>query len=230
MERNVTAADVCHLVAGGVGKLWRKHRRKLPPEVRTGMAEFLLLLRLHVVPEEQLCAVDSIGKARYDIRGIAELFKFLAVRNGGSEHSSSRPTDVDRKSTAAGTRVVSFKDEPTIYRYSADGKRAASQHELELHKEKIRVQTEDEKAALKREIALQDERIKELQRSVAVDLDSLKTSLKVNLLNEMKESMDATKEAMLAELRMVNASMVEACVTACASTLAQGEEEHEVQA
>ena len=76
--------ETCHLVASGVGKLWRRHRRSLPPQVRTHMAELLLLIRPHLLPVEQLGPQSAIGRSRYDVRGIAELFVAVAQREEAS--------------------------------------------------------------------------------------------------------------------------------------------------
>ena len=73
-----TSCEACHLLAGGVGKLWRRHRRNLPPEVRDHVAELLLLLRLHLLPPQNLDIDKVVGRSRYDVRGISQLFAYLA--------------------------------------------------------------------------------------------------------------------------------------------------------
>ena len=70
--------QLCFLVAGATGKLWRKHRRVLPPPVRDALAALLLELRLFAVPAEKLSPAAQVGRARCDIRGIAELLGALA--------------------------------------------------------------------------------------------------------------------------------------------------------
>jgi hypothetical protein len=52
----------------------------LPPEAKSAFAEFLLALRLYVVPDDQLDALGNIGRSRYDVRGIAEMMAVLATR------------------------------------------------------------------------------------------------------------------------------------------------------
>ena len=60
-------------------KCGTKIRRVLLPSSKALLAEFLLDLRLHVLPDEQLDAVGNIGRAKYDIRGIAELLKVVSA-------------------------------------------------------------------------------------------------------------------------------------------------------
>ena len=71
--------DDCTAVAGALGKVWKQSRKKLPPSAKSIFAELLLDLRLHILPAEHLDAVSNIGRARYDIRGIAELLQHLAI-------------------------------------------------------------------------------------------------------------------------------------------------------
>ena len=77
-----TAADVCVTVASQAGKIWKRHRRALPPSAKALLAELLLDLRLHILPDSELDAVGNIGRAKYDIRGIAELLKFVSHSSG----------------------------------------------------------------------------------------------------------------------------------------------------
>ena len=44
------------------------------------MAELLLCLRQHLLPAEYLDSVSNVGRARYDIWGIAELLAGVASR------------------------------------------------------------------------------------------------------------------------------------------------------
>ena len=74
----MAAADVCLAAAGQAGKLWKKYRKGLPPSSRSLLAEFLLDLRLHVLPDSFLDSVSNVGRARYDARGITELLSLLA--------------------------------------------------------------------------------------------------------------------------------------------------------
>ena len=74
----MAAADVCWAAAGQAGKLWKRYRKILPPTSRSLLAEFLLDLRLHVLPYSLLDSVSNVGRARYDARGIAELLSYLA--------------------------------------------------------------------------------------------------------------------------------------------------------
>ena len=78
--RKATDADVCSAAAAKLGPVWRKMRKKLPPSARSLFAELLLELRLHILPDQLLDAVGNVGRASYDIRGISELFAFLAER------------------------------------------------------------------------------------------------------------------------------------------------------
>ena len=70
----------CHLAAGSLGKIWKQYRNRLPPSAKSLLAELLLDLRLHILPADYLNAVSIVGDARYDIRGVAELLKFIAAR------------------------------------------------------------------------------------------------------------------------------------------------------
>ena len=74
-------ADLCVLLAGAMGKLWKRHRRAMPPSVRQSWADTLLALRLIILPDKFLDASSSIGRARYDIRGVSELLKYIASRD-----------------------------------------------------------------------------------------------------------------------------------------------------
>ncbi|MEC7281468.1 MAG: hypothetical protein VXU50_05330, partial [Verrucomicrobiota bacterium] len=49
-----TSADTCHHIVGTIGKLWKAHRRRLPPPVRSAMVELLLAIRLELLPAEHL--------------------------------------------------------------------------------------------------------------------------------------------------------------------------------
>ena len=64
----VPKADVCHSAAASLGKIWKRFRKVLPLSSKDLLAELLLDLRLHIVPDEQLSASDNIGNSRYDIR------------------------------------------------------------------------------------------------------------------------------------------------------------------
>ena len=88
-----TAADVCVTVASQAGKIWKRHRRALPPSAKALLAELLLDLRLHILPDSELDAVGNIGRAKYDIRGIAELLKFVShSSNPNVEQAGPVPT------------------------------------------------------------------------------------------------------------------------------------------
>ncbi len=78
----LSPTEACFRAAGAIGKVWRQRRRDLPPDVRGLVAETLLALRLHVLPGAVLGAVGAIGRSRYDIRGISEMLKHLAKRDG----------------------------------------------------------------------------------------------------------------------------------------------------
>ena len=76
-----SCTEDCHLAAGSLGKIWKQYRNRLPPSAKSLLAELLLSLRLHILPADYLNVVSSIfGDARYDIRGVAELLKFVAAR------------------------------------------------------------------------------------------------------------------------------------------------------
>ena len=62
----------------------------MPPDVRTAFVELLLQLRLVVLPADYLDTESAIGRARYDVRGIAELLAHVAGKphdSSGSDHS-----------------------------------------------------------------------------------------------------------------------------------------------
>ena len=71
-------ADICFEMAGKVGIIWRRYRKKAPPDVRDALAEVLLRLRLHIVPAAELDGDSNIGRARYDIRGVTQLLRRVA--------------------------------------------------------------------------------------------------------------------------------------------------------
>ena len=64
-------AQVCHLVAGIVGRAWKAHRRHLPSECKDLMAQLLLGLRAHIFAD--------LPSSRYDIRNVTSLLKDLAT-------------------------------------------------------------------------------------------------------------------------------------------------------
>jgi len=70
--------DACYSLAGSAGKQWRIHRRVLPPSVKDALASLLLELRLVLLPVLDLDCQSQIGRARCDIRGVAELLRHLA--------------------------------------------------------------------------------------------------------------------------------------------------------
>ena len=82
-------ADTCVAVASWIGPVWRRNRKRLPPEVRNLFAELLLALRLHIMPVAILDDSTNIGRSRYDVRGISELLRHLAVRHTTCSSSSS---------------------------------------------------------------------------------------------------------------------------------------------
>jgi len=96
-------ADVCHSLAGAAGKWWKRHRKVVPPPVKDKLAELLLELRLQILPPEYLDAHSSIGRARYDIRGVTELLRCLAHkqcapsgRNGANDiHATPQVANAD---------------------------------------------------------------------------------------------------------------------------------------
>ena len=93
--------DRCLKVAGSVGKLWRRHRRELPSDVKDAMASLLLELRLHIFSPDDLDE-SCVGRARCDIRGVKELLCHLAVRGEMKEV----------RATSASTSTVSGSSGP----------------------------------------------------------------------------------------------------------------------
>ena len=81
-------ADVCHSAAGKLGPIWKRFRKKLPPVVRDQFAELLLELRHFVLPSELLSPTAAIGSSRYDIRGIAELLRYVSARDVSIAHTA----------------------------------------------------------------------------------------------------------------------------------------------
>ena len=75
-------ADACHKLAGSLGKIWRKHRRSLPADIKGAFAELLLACRLHILPKDIGDATSQISHARYDIRCLSDLFVRLAMWYG----------------------------------------------------------------------------------------------------------------------------------------------------
>ena len=85
-----SCTEDCHLAAGSLGKIWKQYRNLLPPSAKSLLAELLLDLRLHILPADYLNAGSIVGDARYDIRGVAELLKFVAARKPSlDEHISA---------------------------------------------------------------------------------------------------------------------------------------------
>ena len=71
----------CYDLVQAPGRLWKLHRKKVPPDARSYFAELLLCLRLHLLPDRRL-AVSVVGRSsRYDVRGIAELMATVASRS-----------------------------------------------------------------------------------------------------------------------------------------------------
>ena len=67
---------------GSLGKLWRQNRRRLTPGIRDAFAQLLLEVRLEFLPAAHLDLQSNIGRARFDVRGITELLKHIASRQG----------------------------------------------------------------------------------------------------------------------------------------------------
>ena len=82
-------ADICLEIAGKAGVLWKRYRKKAPPDVRDTLAEVLLRLRIYLVPTAELDCVGSIGRARYDIRGVTDLLRRIADGSGSSDSYQS---------------------------------------------------------------------------------------------------------------------------------------------
>ena len=91
------------VLAGSLGKLWRRGRRTWPPELRRLYAEVLLFLRAELLPDGTLSACENIGESRHDIRGLADLFKNLATRklqlNTQAKDATTTSVDVTPKVT-----------------------------------------------------------------------------------------------------------------------------------
>ena len=68
-------------MAGCLGKTWRTNRRRLKPPIRDAFAALLLEVRLEYLPDAYIDGVSNVGRARSDIRGIAELLKHVADRS-----------------------------------------------------------------------------------------------------------------------------------------------------
>jgi len=84
---------------GSLGKLWRQNRRKLPPGIRGAFAQLLLEVRVEFLPANFLDVQSNIGRARYDVRGITELLKRIAIRQGPSMQDSGSHYTTPRKVT-----------------------------------------------------------------------------------------------------------------------------------
>ena len=102
-------ADVCFLVAGRIGPVWRKYRKLAPPEVRDKMAEFLLVLRLYVLPAHDLDCVACIGRSRYDIRGVAQLLARVAGACDGGDAEIA-----DKKYLAKELKIKEIKAKDSV--------------------------------------------------------------------------------------------------------------------
>ena len=91
-----SSADRCFLIAGQVVKLWKRHRRDIPSDVKDALALLLLELRIHLMPAEQLDCSSNLGRARCDIRGISELLLSVATRGPSCmKANDSLPPTVD---------------------------------------------------------------------------------------------------------------------------------------
>ena len=67
-ERN--DADICFVIAGSVGRLWRRHRRQVPPAVKDLMAE---LIRMLWPSSQDLTTNDGdLNAARWRMRAASE--------------------------------------------------------------------------------------------------------------------------------------------------------------
>ena len=75
---------------GSLGKLWRLHRRRLTPGIRDAFAQLLLEVRLEYLPADYLDTQSNVARARYDVRGITELLKQIAGRQGQPLEGASK--------------------------------------------------------------------------------------------------------------------------------------------
>ena len=82
-----------------------QHRKKVPSDVRDSFAELLLTIRLHVIPDEVLDCRSSIGRSRFDIRGVTELLMHVA---GGKAQPAG--SDSSRSSSGGGGDAVACDD------------------------------------------------------------------------------------------------------------------------
>ena len=78
-------ADVT-VLGGSLGRLWKTHRRKLPPEIRHAFVELLLSVRRELLPLPGLSIDANLDRSRYDVRRVVDLFVGLAKP---SQHGSA---------------------------------------------------------------------------------------------------------------------------------------------
>ena len=71
---------------GSLGRLWKMHRRKLPPEIRHAFVELLLSVRRELLPLPGLSIDANLDRSRYDVRRVVDLFVGLAKP---SQHGSA---------------------------------------------------------------------------------------------------------------------------------------------
>ena len=130
-----------HLLACSLGKLWKVHRRRLPPEVRHPFIELLLAMRIELLPIPGLSPEINLDRARYDVRRLADLLRLAALPTSSVTPSPRTPSaavlfpdEVNSPSSALdcaapGTpldlprrpgRRVCFSDKNDIHYYSPD--------------------------------------------------------------------------------------------------------------
>ena len=78
--------------AGTCGKLWRTHRRHLPPDIKNKLATLMLSIREEFLPDPDIGPCLNVERSRSDIRGISELLAALATPDAAHPCRSSAGT------------------------------------------------------------------------------------------------------------------------------------------
>ena len=86
------SADDAFIIAAGIGRLWKRFRRRsLDPEFRDALATALLHVRLLLTPSGDVSAAAEIDSSRYDIKNVAALLRSIAVPSQQAHHHHLLP-------------------------------------------------------------------------------------------------------------------------------------------
>ena len=208
---------------GSLGKLWRLHRRRLTPDIRDAFAQLLLEVRVEYLPTDYLDTQSNIARARYDVRGITELLKQIASRQGqplaGASGVQTNSKDNVRKVLLLDELVE--RSSPTTVQDAGSASLASSTCAsnfvgtwvpIPLRGTRVDEERGNEVRALKKDISDLQVHIQRVTDSHQSEISGLQGKLKdcAHLIVDAQNQLESNTRAMLDNIRQISASGREA--------------------